>query len=128
MKWNEEWVVPQRLLKKRLLLSPNQENSAPPGTLSCHYEWLVKWRGLDYESVTWELESFLSSVNGASLIKEYESRHKKALDDPSSLDKVIFYNTNSLPRKLKFLRIFFYVYKPLAPPWHSNIMKLVLRN
>ncbi|KAL8089858.1 hypothetical protein AgCh_039353 [Apium graveolens] len=87
VKWNEEWVVPQRLLKKRLLLSPDQENGAPPGTSGCQYEWLVKWRGLNYESVTWELDSFLSSVSGASLIKEYENRHKKALDDPSSLDK-----------------------------------------
>lgn len=90
VKWSEEWVVPQRLLKKRLLLSPNQENNAPPGTSSCDYEWLVKWRGLDYESVTWELVSFLNSVHGANLIKDYENRHKKALDDHSSVDKVIF--------------------------------------
>ncbi|XP_017231860.1 uncharacterized protein LOC108206162 isoform X1 [Daucus carota subsp. sativus] len=86
VRWNEEWVLPHRLLKKRLLLSAAQENNAPYDTSSCQYEWLVKWRGLDYESVTWELDTFVS-LHGANLIEEYQNRHKKALDNFSSVDK-----------------------------------------
>ena len=89
MRWNEEWVLPHRLLKKRLLLSAAQENNAPYDTSSCQYEWLVKWRGLDYESVTWELDTFVS-LHGANLIEEYQNRHKKALDNFSSVDKVTY--------------------------------------
>lgn len=88
VKWNEEWGVPQRLLKKRLLSSPRKENGAAAEVSSSSCEWLVKWRGLDYNNVTWELDTFLGSVNGQNLIKEYENRHKKALDDYPSVDKV----------------------------------------
>ncbi|MCE3050207.1 hypothetical protein HAX54_046629 [Datura stramonium] len=33
----------------------------------CHYDWLVKWTGLDYSHATWELEnaSFLRSPEGS---------------------------------------------------------------
>nr|XP_017257821.1 PREDICTED: helicase protein MOM1-like isoform X2 [Daucus carota subsp. sativus] len=84
VKWNEEWVVPHRLLKKRLLLAPGQENGAAAEISSSKCEWLVKWRGLDYINATWELDTSLGSAVGQNLIKEYENRHKKALGDPSA--------------------------------------------
>ncbi|KAL8115543.1 hypothetical protein AgCh_022154 [Apium graveolens] len=87
VKWNDQWIVPQRLLKKRLSSSPRQENGAAAEVSSSSCEWLVKWCGLDYNKVTWELDTFLVSVNGQNLIKEYENRHKKALDYSSSVNK-----------------------------------------
>lgn len=44
------------------------------------YEWLVKWRGLDYEHATWELgnASFLMSPEGENLKLEHENRCQKA--------------------------------------------------
>lgn len=47
--------------------------------LNCCHEWFVKWRGLNYEHATWELEnsSFLKSREGQRLIEAYESRCKK---------------------------------------------------
>lgn len=81
--------MPQRLVHKRLLMTPKQAESGT-GTLNCRYEWLVKWNGLGYEHATWELEnaSFLSSHE--ALVKDYESRHEKAkqASDLSSAHKV----------------------------------------
>jgi chromodomain-helicase-DNA-binding protein 3 len=91
--WKQEWTVPHRLLQKRLLMSPGQRaeyHKGPAGdNVDCHYEWLVKWRGLNYEHVTWELEnsSFLNSPEGRGLIRDYESRHRKS-ELTSSVDKV----------------------------------------
>ncbi|XP_062172135.1 helicase protein MOM1 [Alnus glutinosa] len=91
--WKQEWTVPHRLLQKRLLMSPGQRaeyHKGPAGdNVDCHYEWLVKWRGLNYEHVTWELEnsSFLNSPEGRGLIRDYESRHRKS-ELTSSVDKI----------------------------------------
>lgn len=104
MKWNEEWVVPHRLLKKRLLLAPGQENGAAAEISSSKCEWLVKWRGLDYINATWELDTSLGSAVGQNLIKEYENRHKKALGDPSA-DKVIMNYYFFVSRPIKFSKI-----------------------
>lgn len=83
-RWKQEWTVPQRLLQKRLLMThPKQHDEQHKGhhddDLNCCHEWLVKWRGLNYEHATWELEnsSFLKSREGQRLIEAYESRCKK---------------------------------------------------
>ncbi|XP_028070607.1 helicase protein MOM1-like isoform X2 [Camellia sinensis] len=84
MKWMEQWSVPHRLLKKRLLRSPKQQDDYNNGHTvdisDCDSEWLVKWCGLDYECATWELEnaSFLHSPEAQILIKEYENRLQRA--------------------------------------------------
>ncbi|KAI8020724.1 hypothetical protein LOK49_LG03G02708 [Camellia lanceoleosa] len=97
MNWREEWRVPHRFLKKRLLTSPKQQDdhhSEHAGDSSnCHNEWLVKWCGLDYEHATWELEnaSFLHSPQAQNLIREYENRHQRAKEVASFaiVDKVL---------------------------------------
>ncbi|KAL7173695.1 hypothetical protein ACSBR2_033030 [Camellia fascicularis] len=84
MKWMEQWRVPHRLLKKRLLRSPKQQDDYHNGHTvdisDCDSEWLVKWCGLDYECATWELEnaSFLHSPEAQILIKEHENRLQRA--------------------------------------------------
>ncbi|XP_059430737.1 helicase protein MOM1 isoform X2 [Corylus avellana] len=93
LRWKQEWTVPHRLLQKRLLMSPGQRAEYHKGSagdiVDCHYEWLVKWRGLNYEHVTWELEnsSFLNSQEGQGLIRDYESRRRKS-ELTSSVDKI----------------------------------------
>lgn len=89
MKWNEQWTVPHRLLKKRLLLSFEplyESNKNSTKVLYYYYEWLVQWKGLDYEQATWESEniSAFDSPEGHNLIKEYEMLHgngKTSSDD-----------------------------------------------
>lgn len=83
-RWKKKWTVPRRLLQKRLLMSPKQcDNYLREHTgdkLFCHYEWLVKWHGLDYDDATWELENaaFLNSPEGQGLISVYENRRQRA--------------------------------------------------
>ncbi|KAK5830737.1 helicase protein MOM1-like isoform X1 [Gossypium arboreum] len=81
--WKQQWVVPHRLLQKRLLMFPrecdehhNKEHNGDK--LNCHVEWLVKWCGLGYEHASWEFEnaSFFSCPGGQTLIQEYETRKK----------------------------------------------------
>ena len=83
-RWKQLWAVPQRLLQKRLLFSSKlceeHDREVSGAELNCQYEWLVKWRGLDYKCATWELESasFLSSSDGQGLMEDYERRCEKA--------------------------------------------------
>lgn len=77
-------------------MSPKQRhqylNEHAGEKLDTHYEWLVKWRGLDYEHVTWELDnaSLFTSPDGQGLIKYYENRHSRAngVASSSKADKV----------------------------------------
>ncbi|XP_048137315.1 helicase protein MOM1-like isoform X2 [Rhodamnia argentea] len=83
--WKSEWALPRRLLQKRLITSPqfhSERDRQEEGTdvSMCHYQWLVKWCGLDYEHASWELENaslFLSSET-QSLFKQYENRLDRA--------------------------------------------------
>lgn len=98
-RWKVEWTLPHRLLQKRSLVSLRQYeknfNEHDGSGLDCHFEWLVKWRGLDYEHSTWELEteSFIKSLEGQSLIRDYENRRNKAkiVSCLSSVEKVPLY-------------------------------------
>ncbi|CAL1366809.1 unnamed protein product [Linum trigynum] len=85
VKWRKEWATPHRLLGKRPVVLPKQKRGDTEA-LSCHHEWLVKWCGLDYEHVTWELESasFMNTMEVQSLMRDYEARHEKANTDHSS--------------------------------------------
>ncbi|MCL7035003.1 hypothetical protein MKW94_004353 [Papaver nudicaule] len=94
VRWKPEWAVPQRLLLKRLLMSPNQRAEYLGGShsdLLCHFEWFVKWSGLGYDDATWELENepFLRSPEAMRLIKDYECRLEKAkmASDPTTAEK-----------------------------------------
>ncbi|GAB4842887.1 hypothetical protein Ancab_012866 [Ancistrocladus abbreviatus] len=81
--WKLEWAVPHHLLQKRLLKFPanNDENICHnvAHVSNCQHEWLVKWCGLNYDHVTWELEdaSFFKKREGQHVIKEYETRCHK---------------------------------------------------
>ncbi|KAK7285039.1 hypothetical protein RJT34_19796 [Clitoria ternatea] len=84
IRWKRDWSIPHRLLLKReIVLSKKNDRlfDRHDGNdpIRC-YEWLVKWTGLGYDNVTWELSdaSFLTSPEGMKLIDEYESRHKRA--------------------------------------------------
>ncbi|KAI3917087.1 hypothetical protein MKX01_003536, partial [Papaver californicum] len=96
VRWKPEWAVPQRLLMKRLLMSPKQRAEYLGGSHSdilCHFEWFVKWSGLGYDDATWELENepFLRSPEALKLIKDYECRLEKAkmASDPTRAEKVL---------------------------------------
>lgn len=83
--WKSEWTLPRRLLQKRLITSPqfhseHDRHEEGIDVSTCHYQWLVKWCGLDYEHASWELENaslFLSS-EARSLFKQYENRLERA--------------------------------------------------
>ncbi|EPS71333.1 hypothetical protein M569_03426, partial [Genlisea aurea] len=82
VRWNKEWTLPQRLLKKR----PIEEKifiASLTDISVCKHEWLVKWHGLNYDHCTWELEneSFFNSSLGQELMKEYEDRCKTPIID-----------------------------------------------
>ncbi|XP_042027976.1 helicase protein MOM1-like [Salvia splendens] len=77
--WNADWMVPHRLLGKR----PIQDNVYVASTTdiwACEYEWLVKWRCLNYDHATWELDTanFLVSTLGQDLRRNYEIRRGRA--------------------------------------------------
>ncbi|XWS28986.1 hypothetical protein CRYUN_Cryun25bG0118000 [Craigia yunnanensis] len=83
--WKQHWVVPHRVLQKRLLMTPKERDKHHPkghddDMLNSHVEWLVKWCGLGYEHASWELEnaSFFSCPEGQSVVLDYETRRKKA--------------------------------------------------
>ncbi|XVF68548.1 hypothetical protein PTKIN_Ptkin11bG0011700 [Pterospermum kingtungense] len=83
--WKKQWAVPHRVLQKRLLTIPKEcdehnHKGHDGDSFNCHVEWLVKWCGLGYEHASWELEnaSFFSCPQGQSLIRDYETRRKKA--------------------------------------------------
>ena len=61
----------------------------------------MKWRGLGHEHATWEFEnsSFLCSVEGKALIKDYERRREEAkkASDTSRAGKV--------PSNLQFAKL-----------------------
>ncbi|XP_022949441.1 helicase protein MOM1 isoform X2 [Cucurbita moschata] len=96
-RWKQVWAVPQRLLQKRLLFSSKlceeHDREVSGAELNCQYEWLVKWRGLDYKCATWELESasFLSSSDGQGLMEDYERRCEKAkfASHVSEMDEIL---------------------------------------
>ncbi|XP_027085680.1 uncharacterized protein [Coffea arabica] len=101
--WNPEWRLPHRLLRKRRLMSfshqdeyPSSNNDAVP---YCQFEWLVKWRGLDYEHATWEVDSmkFLHSPQGQRLVREYEIRHQKTRKVSDKSAKGAFTELQKLP-------------------------------
>ncbi|XP_074307801.1 uncharacterized protein LOC141642771 isoform X2 [Silene latifolia] len=71
--WNPEWAVPQRLLSRRLVIVGNQDAGFASKS---HFEWLVKWRGLDYDQATWELEDseFCKKPEVQQLMQEYGTR------------------------------------------------------
>lgn len=96
MKWKPEWSFPYRLLQKRAINFAQQDGDSRSGQAvgnsDCHHEWLVKWHGLGYEHATWELDnaSFLRSLEGRRLIKDYEHHHQRAKGVLSSnVDKVV---------------------------------------
>ncbi|KAI3407523.1 uncharacterized protein J3R85_020919 [Psidium guajava] len=102
--WKSEWALPRRLLQKRLITSTqfhSERDREEEGTdvSMCHYQWLVKWCGLDYEHASWELENaslFLSS-EAQSLFKQYENR----LDRAKGVRNV---EVTKLPERKKGLR------------------------
>lgn len=78
VRWSSEWTVPHRLLRKRPV--HNFEVSTSTDISECHYEWLVKWHGLNYDHSSWELDSacFLTSPLGQKLMSDYEIRLENA--------------------------------------------------
>nr|XP_029117149.1 uncharacterized protein LOC105033425 isoform X2 [Elaeis guineensis] len=95
IRWKQEWTEPHRLLQKRLLMPLKLADEFFCGLGNnishCYHEWLVKWKGLDYEHATWEFENspFLCSSDGKMLIKDYETRCEEAKKayDPSRIEK-----------------------------------------
>ncbi|XP_020210797.1 chromodomain-helicase-DNA-binding protein 3 isoform X2 [Cajanus cajan] len=84
VRWKKDWKIPHRLLLKREIVLSKQNDQhfdghGDNGSI-CRYEWLVKWTGLGYDNVTWELDdaSFLTSPEGMKLIYDYESCRQRA--------------------------------------------------
>lgn len=101
--WNPEWRLPHRLLRKRRLMSCSHQDECQSSNNDaipyCQFEWLVKWRGLDYEHATWEVDSmkFLHSPQGQRLVKEYEIRHQKTRKLSDKNSKGAFAELQKLP-------------------------------
>lgn len=96
MRWKPEWVIPHRLLKKRLLNADTPDNEPGTGFVSnglC--EWLVKWSGLGYDQATWEFEdsSCFKAPDVQRLKREYEARHERARTPVSKANEVCFSNS-----------------------------------
>lgn len=97
IRWKKDWSIPHRLLLKRAIILSKQNDQHFDGHNDidsiCHYEWLVKWTGLGYDHVTWELDdaSFMTSPKGMKLIDGYESRQKKpdGLTNPFEANEVL---------------------------------------
>ncbi|MED6198358.1 hypothetical protein PIB30_065626 [Stylosanthes scabra] len=92
IKWKREWSIPHRLLLKRAIVLPKKNEERLDGhdnndSVSC-FEWLVKWSGLGYDHITWELDSafFFTSSEGMKLKKDYVSRRKGMGGLPNSSD------------------------------------------
>ncbi|XP_020580653.1 uncharacterized protein LOC110024818 isoform X2 [Phalaenopsis equestris] len=83
-KWRQEWTEPERLLQKNLVVLPetSYDCTLGPSTESsnCCIEWFVKWKGLEYDQATWELEKslLLGSSEAPRLVEEYEHRREQA--------------------------------------------------
>ncbi|CAA3025175.1 helicase MOM1-like isoform X1 [Olea europaea subsp. europaea] len=136
VRWNAEWTVPQRLLKKRSIIFPRQQNKlqiTPSIDISdCQYEWLVKWHGLNYEHASWELDnsSTLSSPQGQNLMKDYEIRLQKAKRTVDKSQKGSYFELlelpvgGSLPNSCNLLK---HVNK-LRQCWYNNQNAVVFDN
>ncbi|KAL0418219.1 UNVERIFIED_CONTAM: hypothetical protein Sradi_1235400 [Sesamum radiatum] len=98
VRWRAEWTVLDRLLGKRPI--KDKVYIASSAVISvCNFEWLVKWHGLSYDHATWELDnaSFLSSSLGQNLMKNYEIRRRKAMQQVNQGDKGSFSKLSELP-------------------------------
>lgn len=97
IRWKREWGIPHRLLLKREIvfskLNDEHLDRHDDSDSVCRHEWLVKWSGLGYNHVTWELDdaSFMTSSEGIKLIEDYESRRKRAdrLSNPFEANEVL---------------------------------------
>lgn len=94
-------MVPHRLLAKR----PIQDNIYVASTSDiwvCEYEWLVKWRGLDYDHATWELDNadFLITSLGQNLVRNYEARRGKAKQQANKVPEL---SPNNFEEDTEFL-------------------------
>ncbi|KAL3618573.1 hypothetical protein CASFOL_037655 [Castilleja foliolosa] len=96
-RWSVDWTVPHRLLRKKPIL--DKFHTASSADVLESYEWLVKWKGLDYDHATWELDSshFLSSSLGQDLKSEYEMRREKAKRDVDKSQKESVVELSELP-------------------------------
>ncbi|KAF5182778.1 Chromodomain-helicase-dna-binding protein [Thalictrum thalictroides] len=101
LKWKSKWTKPHRLVQKRFLTSPKQQDE----TFSdCQCEWFVKWTSLGYEHGTWELENapFLGSIEAMELKRDYESRLEKAVSAANpSFVKLLEERKNTAPKQSK---------------------------
>lgn len=97
VRWRKDWSIPHRLLLKRKIILSKQNADPFDGNDGndsiCQYEWLVKWTGLGYDHVTWELDdaSFMRSSKGMKLVENYESRQKRSvrLSNPFEANEVL---------------------------------------
>jgi hypothetical protein len=85
------------LLKRKIILSKlnaHPFDGSDDNDSVCRYEWLVKWTGLGYDHVTWELDDavFMTSSKGIKLMDNYESRQKRSdgLSNPLEVKEVHF--------------------------------------
>ncbi|XP_022883449.1 chromodomain-helicase-DNA-binding protein 3-like isoform X2 [Olea europaea var. sylvestris] len=103
VRWNAEWTVPHRLLKKRLIIFSRLQNKhqimPSIDSSDCLCEWLVKWCGLGYEHASWELDNSytLRSPRGQNLVKDYEIRLQKAKRTVDESRKGSYIKLSKLP-------------------------------